>query len=433
MNTFSTSRGTVIARGIRIFDEQYSSDTRAHLIHHEWGHMSSDVVGIGHSGQVFCGIATITFFNGSCSDVLPVSVYDPMSSYAYSPLDYPTPLKKRMGWLKNSMMTTSQQGTFQMSADESADNGTLKMIQIPLRNPQTVGGFSYNRVYVELRKIPYQFGSSGVILYAETDQYTIAGLANGTNQDVVPLVVGRVYTLGTNNPSVRVDSIVGDVATVTIIPPPSIIPTLSALSPSSGPVELQVTLQGTGFTSTGNTVRIGGVTVNNLSAPSGTILFTVPSSLAAGVYPVSVANVNGTSNTVPFTVTTTPPPPPPPPSVSPTLSLISPKSGDTLTKGSTLNISWQCVTSCSGPLSYDIKLIACGSFACTPASMRIYFIAKNIPTTLYSWNVGRVIVQGDIVSSTVPDGAYRLQVCVAGSTTCDTSNTTLTLISNTAK
>jgi hypothetical protein len=84
-------------------------------------------------------------------------------------------------------------------------------------------------------------------------------------------------------------------------------------------------------------------------------------------------------------------------------------------------------------LSYDIKLIACGSFACTPASMRIYFIAKNIPTTLYSWNVGRVIVQGDIVSSTVPDGAYRLQVCVAGSTTCDTSNTTLTLISNTAK
>ncbi|MDO8591045.1 MAG: IPT/TIG domain-containing protein, partial [bacterium] len=65
----------------------------------------------------------------------------------------------------------------------------------------------------------------------------------------------------------------------------------------------QVTITGTGFTSTGNTVIFGTSTINNLNSSSNTIIFTVSNLTPPGVYQVLVTNANGKSNAMTFTVT----------------------------------------------------------------------------------------------------------------------------------
>jgi hypothetical protein len=80
-------------------------------------------------------------------------------------------------------------------------------------------------------------------------------------------------------------------------------PTLSALTPSSGPGGTNVTVTGTNFTSTGNTVQFGSIAISNISSSNGTSLsFTVPRQETSGKYSVSVTNANGTSNSLTFTV-----------------------------------------------------------------------------------------------------------------------------------
>src|SRR3989338_10665024 len=71
------------------------------------------------------------------------------------------------------------------------------------------------------------------------------------------------------------------------LPPPSPsitpirlpIPTISSLQPTSGPIGTTVTITGSGFTSTGNTVNFGnGVIQKNVSSFDGkTVTFTIPS------------------------------------------------------------------------------------------------------------------------------------------------------------
>lgn len=90
-------------------------------------------------------------------------------------------------------------------------------------------------------------------------------------------------------------------------------PTISSLSPQSGAVGSTVTVFGTGFTTTGNSVRFGQGVITNLNSIDGrSISFTVPSQLTGygsaavylGTYNVSVTNAAGyTSNALPFTVT----------------------------------------------------------------------------------------------------------------------------------
>lgn len=88
---------------------------------------------------------------------------------------------------------------------------------------------------------------------------------------------------------------------------------ISSLSPQSGVVGSTVTIYGTGFSLTGNTVHFGNGIISNLSSSNGnTITFTVPSYLTGygsqyvtnGSYNVYVQNAQGsTSNTLSFLVT----------------------------------------------------------------------------------------------------------------------------------
>lgn len=85
------------------------------------------------------------------------------------------------------------------------------------------------------------------------------------------------------------------------------------LSPNSGAVGSTVTVYGTGFSTTGNTVRFGNGIITNLSSNDGrSVSFTIPTQLVGynsqpvqiGNYPVSVTNSSGfTSNEMMFSVT----------------------------------------------------------------------------------------------------------------------------------
>ncbi len=88
---------------------------------------------------------------------------------------------------------------------------------------------------------------------------------------------------------------------------------ISYLSPSQGAVGTLVTVTGSGFSYSGNTVRFGNGVISNVSSFNGTSLtFTVPSYLSGygsqvvtnGSYNVSVTNASGySSNTLTFNVT----------------------------------------------------------------------------------------------------------------------------------
>lgn len=106
-------------------------------------------------------------------------------------------------------------------------------------------------------------------------------------------------------------------------------PRLVAIVPNSGPIGTQVTIQGSGFTASDNTVIFGagsraypsGSVYPNLTSSNGsTIIFAIPAShdpackysrrpcpyadipVTPGTYGVAVSNVNGQSNTQNFTV-----------------------------------------------------------------------------------------------------------------------------------
>lgn len=90
---------------------------------------------------------------------------------------------------------------------------------------------------------------------------------------------------------------------------------LQYLTPTYGAVGTAITVYGTGFTATGNTVHFGSGVIANLISPDGrSVSFNVPSNLTGygsqpvtvGTYQVSAVNGQGvSSNALPFSVTST--------------------------------------------------------------------------------------------------------------------------------
>jgi hypothetical protein len=104
--------------------------------------------------------------------------------------------------------------------------------------------------------------------------------------------------------------------------PSAIPPSISQITPGGGPVGSEVTITGSGFASTGNTVKFGAGNLRSLTSEEGTTLrFVVPDGLdlcapdtagpcpgsypqvTPGDYAVAVMTRGGTSNSVTFTVT----------------------------------------------------------------------------------------------------------------------------------
>jgi len=129
------------------------------------------------------------------------------------------------------------------------------------------------------------------------------------------------------------DNAAGSPQTVSLSGTGTALPTLTSISPASGPQgsNVNVTLTGTNFV-TPVTVNFGGagVTVASVvvaSATSITAQFQIAAGAALGAQNVSVTTAGGTSGTQTFTVITPPPP---------TLTSVSPAAGVT---GSNLNVA----------------------------------------------------------------------------------------------
>lgn len=135
------------------------------------------------------------------------------------------------------------------------------------------------------------------------------------------LITPGAYPVSVANASGQSNSMTFTVTSVTV----TRVPKITSISPAVGKIATRVTLTGMNFTSTGNSIKLGGIYVGGLfNSSNGTsITFTVPdggspcppdpssggvtcqafAQLLQGTYPVSVTNANGTSNAVNFTVT----------------------------------------------------------------------------------------------------------------------------------
>ena len=171
-------------------------------------------------------------------------------------------------------------------------------------------------------------------------------------------------------------------------------PQISSLQPNSGPVGTLVTIIGSGFTETGNTVKVGAGYIRNLNSLNNTIEFVVPDGLGIcnpyslapcpliGAYPpvrpgeylVSVINVNGQSNSVVFTVTSV--------NVTQDIVITSPKKGDKWAVGNEYTIRWDVVSNIS---ESDTELLLLGE-----GGSELFIGTAKLTAGQYLWPVPEI-------------------------------------------
>ncbi|MBX4200391.1 IPT/TIG domain-containing protein [Candidatus Parcubacteria bacterium] len=182
---------------------------------------------------------------------------------------------------------------------------------------------------------------------------------------------------------------------------------ISSLVPTQGLVGAQVTITGSGFTATDNTVHFGyGVVTNLTSVDTTHITFNVPSSLnpacfystpaclipsqitTPGNYSVSVSNANGQSNSQTFAVTTGTQ------TQNATIRINNPNGGETVSSGQNLNISW---TSNNAPSQSALVLDLY-----SVAGVKVGTIAVSSNTT--SSSTWRIPTGGTVCTLQFPNG-----------------------------
>ena len=231
---------------------------------------------------------------------------------------YTTELKRTTASLADK---TSPAAITDLAAKDAATNGAINLswtnsadddfFQVHLYRALT-SGFTPD----SSNEIAVIFG-----LPSSAGTYADTGLVNGTTYyyEIRPednrgnIQTGAIFTYGAAN------------ATPTKAPVVS--PAITSISPSSGGTGISVSIQGSGFTSTGNNIHFGVGGIKNVSSPDGAkLVFTVPSAVSAcdfvdvgcmapsqevvpGDYSLYVQNANGQSNAETFTVLATPAPP----------------------------------------------------------------------------------------------------------------------------
>ncbi|MFA6586057.1 MAG: peptidoglycan-binding protein [Candidatus Paceibacterota bacterium] len=119
-----------------------------------------------------------------------------------------------------------------------------------------------------------------------------------------------------------------------------VVPSITVLSPKSGPVGTVVTVSGSGFIGSKGVGWFdqpgsGGYLISSAISSDNSMKFTIPSK-NPGTYYVAVQTSSGQSNNLPFTITS---PTPIPPIVGQTISVVSPSKGQTFMTRSILPIN----------------------------------------------------------------------------------------------
>lgn len=206
-------------------------------------------------------------------------------------------------------------------------------------------------------------------------------------------------------------------------------PTITSISQTQGPVGTQITITGTGFTSS-NVVHFG--VGGSMSVPSynngTTIYYTIPSSVSAcdviqtfavctmmvqqvtaGSYPIYVSNANGQTSTVYFTVSGG--------SQGSGVQVTSPTQGSTYYRGQDMNISWNgggAYTSASVTLELytaggtNIGTIAISGLAAGSYTWHIPNYPQNYMCTMQYPN--------GLCGTNIPSGQYYIKATLGGVT-----------------
>lgn len=205
-------------------------------------------------------------------------------------------------------------------------------------------------------------------------------------------------------------------------------PFISSISPTTGATSTEVTVNGTGFTSS-NTLKFGTYTIgtNLASSDNGTeIDFVVPTTITTtGAMPIVVSNANGTSNPVTFALVNSwtlgndddddeeP--------IETKIEVTSPTTNnDPWTLGTTKNITWDSTPETGAATKVNIRLINIDTNQVSDIRLQ----APNTET--YAWKVGE-LANG----STAAVGKYKLRVCPVGLGDCDRSDNNIKIVAAT--
>jgi len=177
-------------------------------------------------------------------------------------------------------------------------------------------------------------------------------------------------------------------------------PVITSLLPSKGPVGTVVTINGSTFTATGNSVNFAGmIAAANISSADGkTLVFGVPGGTSCQIgetCAVSVTNANGTSNEVSFLRTQT---------ITP-VKVVFPNGGENLVQGVDFTLSWT-----GGTDKVDLILVEEAAVGGSdPSEFLVGWIATSTkPNSAVNWNFKTVCSADGIVCTDVTPGKYKI-------------------------
>jgi YD repeat-containing protein len=251
-------------------------------------------------------------------------------------------------------------------------------------------GFSFTIPAPNISNIsPDAARPSSSVTIAGTNFGSLQGTLTFNGVAVVPSswtnsqIVAQVPASATTGAVVVTQGVASNPVTFTVIPPPSI----SSISPASGPVNTFVTISGAGFgiAPGTSTVKFNGTQATPFSWSDSSIVVPVPVGASTGPVGITADGIN--SNSLTFTVTG-----------GPSITSLSPASG---APGTVVTISGQ-------------------NFGASKGTSVVRF--NGLPAAVSSWSATSIGV-------TVPDGATTgaVQVTVSGQTS---NGVTFTAVSN---
>jgi len=154
----------------------------------------------------------------------------------------------------------------------------------------------------------FSFGGGADVQYVNLPTVNLANVGPITEVDILPQTQPGVGTSQVNGKIVSLPETINGAAIIKTgqWPIGNDTPCITFIQAASGSVGENVTLTGINFSTSDSVVFTPGagaaISSNGYNGSAGSFAFTVPDNVPAGSYNLTVHNVNGTSNTVPFTV-----------------------------------------------------------------------------------------------------------------------------------
>jgi hypothetical protein len=192
-------------------------------------------------------------------------------------------------------------------------------------------------------------------------------------------------------------------------------PFINSLSTYSAATGTNLTINGLSFVTGDNVISFAGTNVATSSATNGQITITVPN-LAAGNYAIKVANANGISNAVNFTILAAP-------IVTPVTTVITVTTPSTDTVEEWVAGTLHPITWTSSPTKENGGVSTVNIRLVDPVTNLVQDVALYVSNTgSYSWQVGK------LASGASVTGRYRIRVCPVGLGDCDKGNKNIKIV-----